>query len=101
MVPLRIRKHLPFCSFTGACIDDANFYRKRHPGTPLLEYNAAVSEHAQEWADYLKNNKGGLMEHASREELEEKGEGENLAVDYDTSKPLDKVAMCKMANAMW
>ena len=67
----------------------------------MLEYNAAVSQHAQEWADHLKNNNGGAMKHATWDQLSELDEGENLAIIYDPRRPLDKVAECKRANANW
>ena len=89
--------------FVGACVEDANMYRRRHPGTPMLTYDPQVTIDAQNWADILLNERDGNMEHANWDER--KPEGENLAGKWlapeERDTPIDKVAACKHANAMW
>ena len=65
----------------------------------MLEHDADLTAHAQAWAETLITEYGGALKHDVKG-LGENYEGENLAGQF-LSGPLDKVAGCKHANAMW
>ena len=54
-----------------------NHYRHKH-GSPPLEWDPVLSEHAQAWANYLVEN--NLLEHAPHDTRP--GEGENIYTGY-------------------
>jgi len=69
-----------------------NTYRKMHQACPM-KFSADAARGAQEWANYLNDNK--IFEHASNEVR--KGMGENLAMN----SRLELIQKTAIATSMW
>ena len=85
---------------TDACAEDNNKYRRLHKETPDSQADLEITKHAQEWADYLVREKQGQLIHTTWEQRSPRGE--NIARrGWPVDQPIDKLAACKSANAMW
>jgi len=90
----------------ATCLQDANYYRHKHPGTPDLVYDNNLAAKAQKWANKLLakvlnqrgSGRGVMLEHDPANSRD--GTGENIYFDSNSiTGGLD--LYCKRADKSW